>query len=180
MHWGMLIDLRKCVGCYACTVACQIENKLPFTERWNKLTKVGPIGVYPNLTSYNLPMPCMHCQDAACVDGCPTGASMTREDGIVVVNKEKCVGCKFCMVLCPYGVRHYNEEKGYVEKCKMCYERLEEGMVTRCVETCQLKARFVGDLDDPNSEIVQLIRKHNAQVLYEEFGTKPSVYYIMP
>lgn len=176
----MLIDLRKCVGCYACTIACQHENGLGLTEKWNRVLKVGPVGEYPNLTSYSMPVPCMHCQDAPCVDGCPTGASYKRDDGIVLVNEDKCVGCKFCMVVCPYGVRQFNQAKGTVEKCKMCYERLERGEVTRCVETCQLKARYVGDLDDPNSEIVQLIYKHNAQPLHKELGTKPSVYYIMP
>lgn len=180
MHWGMLIDLRKCVGCYACTVVCQIENKLPLHERWSKMYKVGPVGEYPNLTSYNLPLPCMHCQDAPCVKDCPTGASSYREDGIVVVDADKCIGCKLCMLVCPYGVRCYNEEAGVVEKCEMCYKRLEEGKVTRCTETCQLKARYVGDLDDPESEINQLIRKYNAKPLYEELGTKPSVYYIRP
>ncbi|ATW23644.1 4Fe-4S dicluster domain-containing protein [Candidatus Formimonas warabiya] len=180
MHWGMLMDLRKCVGCYACTIACQNEHNLPFTVRWNKIMKMGPVGNYPNLTSYSVPVPCMHCQDAPCANGCPTGASMVRKDGVVLVDRDKCVGCKFCLVLCPYGVRHYNEEKGIVEKCTFCMERLEEGRVTRCVETCQLKARYCGDLDDPDSEIVQLMRKHNAKPLYEELGTKPSVYYIMP
>lgn len=180
MRWGMLVDLRKCVGCHACTVACQNENKLALGERWTKVLRVGPEGEYPNLTSYYMPMPCMHCQEAPCVDGCPTGASYKREDGIVLVNEDKCVGCKFCMVVCPYGVRQFNEQKGIVEKCKMCYERLDAGQVTRCTETCQLKARYVGDLDDPNSEISRLIAQHNAKPLYPELGTKPSVYYIIP
>jgi Fe-S-cluster-containing dehydrogenase component len=84
------------------------------------------------------------------------------------------------MVVCPYGVRQLNEENGIVEKCTMCFNRLDEGMVTRCVETCQLQARSVGDLDDPDSDLVKMIRKHNAQPLYPHLGTKPSVYYIMP
>jgi len=180
MRSGMLVDLRKCIGCHACTVACQIENKLPLAEKWTKVLKVGPVGEYPNLTSYFMPLPCMHCEDAPCVEGCPTGASFRREDGIVLINADKCVGCKFCMLLCPYGVRQYNPEKGIVEKCILCYERLEAGEVTRCVETCMMKARYVGDLDDPDSEIVQLIRKNNAKPLNEEWGTKPSVYYILP
>ena len=180
MHFGMLIDLRKCVGCHACTIACQNEHELPFNLKYCKVKKVGPKGQYPHLTSYNITLGCMHCEDAPCVDGCPTGASHHRPDGIVAVDPTKCVGCGFCMVVCPYGARQMNEETGIVEKCSMCYERLEEGMVTRCVETCQLKARYVGDLDDPDSEIVRLIHQHNAQVLEPQLGTKPSVYYIMP
>ena len=180
MRWGILIDLRKCIGCHACTVACQQEHRLQLGEKWNKVLQVGPKGEYPNLTSYFLPVSCMHCEDAPCVEGCPTGASFRREDGIVVVDESKCVGCKFCMVACPYGVRQYNEEKGIVEKCTMCVDRLDEGRVPRCVETCQLNARIIGDFDDPESEIAKLIRKENARPLYEELGTKPVVYYILP
>lgn len=180
MRWGMLVDLRKCVGCHACTVVCKYENKLIPGMQWTKVLKVGPIGEYPNLTSYTMPVPCMHCQDAPCVEGCPTGASFRREDGIVLIDQDKCVGCKFCMLVCPYGARHMNPDKGVVEKCVFCYERLEKGEVTRCTETCMMGARYCGDLDDPDSEIVQLIRKHNAKPLNEELGTKPSVYYIMP
>ncbi len=180
MRYGMLVDLRKCVGCHACTVACQLENKLPIGDKWTKILRVGPTGKFPNLVSYTQPVPCMHCEDAPCVDGCPTGASFKREDGIVLVDPDKCIGCKFCMVVCPYGVRNYNEEKGVVEKCIMCFERLENGQTTRCTETCQLKCRYCGDLDDPNSEISRLIAQHNAQPLLGHLGTKPSVYYILP
>lgn len=180
MRWGMLIDLRKCVGCHACTVACQNEHNLNLNEKWTKVLRVGPIGEFPNLTSYFMPTPCMHCEDAPCVDGCPTGASYKREDGIVLVDPNKCIGCKFCMVVCPYNARYYNEKKGIVEKCTGCYDRLENGQTTRCTETCQLKARYCGDLDDPNSEIVQMIHKYNAQPLHAHLGTKPSVYYILP
>lgn len=180
MRMGMLVDLRKCVGCHACTVACQNENHLDLADKWTKVLRVGPFGEYPNLTGYFMPVPCMHCQDAPCVDGCPTGASFTREDGIVLVDEEKCIGCKLCMVVCPYGVRLFNEQKGIVEKCIMCFERIERGEQTKCTETCQLKARYCGDLDDPNSEIAQLIRKHNAQPLHQDLGTRPSVYYIIP
>lgn len=180
MRWGMLVDLRKCIGCHACTVACQQEHKLPLGEKWNKVLRVGPEGRYPNLKSYFLPVPCMHCEEAPCVEGCPTGASLKRADGIVIVDASKCVGCKFCMVVCPYDVRYFNEEKGVVEKCVMCFERVDQGEVPRCVETCQLKARYFGDLDDPESEIVQLIHKRNARPLHEDLGTKPAVYYIFP
>ncbi|MBP2649246.1 MAG: ttrB 1 [Firmicutes bacterium] len=180
MHWGMVIDLRRCVGCHACTIACQNENNLPLALKYCKIFKVGPNGEYPNLTSYNIPIACMHCEEAPCVEGCPTGASHRREDGIIAIDADKCVGCQFCMLVCPYGVRHMNKEAGAVEKCTLCFERLEAGKVTRCVETCQLKARHIGDLDDETGELMRLIRKDNAQPLYKHLGTKPSVYYIMP
>jgi Fe-S-cluster-containing dehydrogenase component len=180
MNWGMLINLKNCVGCHACTIACQNENNLPFEMKYCKVNKVGPVGKYPHITSYNTVISCMHCQEAPCVDGCPTGASCHRDDGIVVVDAEKCVGCLFCMVVCPYGVRELNHATGVVEKCSLCYTRLEAGQVTRCVETCQLKARIVGDLDDPGSEIAKEIRRTGAQPLHQHLGTKPSIYYIMP
>jgi len=180
MHWGMVIDLRRCIGCHACTVACQIENNLPLNERWNKVFTVGPEGEFPLVTSHFLPRPCMHCQDAPCVDGCPTGASQRRPDGIIIVDGERCIGCKFCMLVCPYGVRQFEVEKGIVQKCHLCYERLEQGEMPRCVETCQLKARYAGDLDDPGSEVAALIKQANARPLYPHLGTKPLVYYIFP
>jgi Fe-S-cluster-containing dehydrogenase component len=180
MHWGMLVDLRKCIGCHSCTVACQNEHHLPVGEKWNRVLSFGQIGEYPNLTAYFIPILCMHCAAAPCVDGCPTGASFRREDGIVLVREEQCVGCKSCLAVCPYGARQYNGQKSIVQKCTMCFERLEHGAPTRCVETCPLQARFVGDLDDSGSEIVQLIRKHSAHPLKEELGTRPSIYYIFP
>lgn len=180
MHWGMLIDLRKCVGCHACTIACQQENKLKDAVKFCKVYKIGPVGIFPNLSSYNMPVACMHCEDAPCVEGCPTGASYKREDGIVDIDPAKCIGCRFCMVVCPYGVRQMNDETGAVHKCNLCHARLDQGQVTRCVETCQLQARYVGDLDDPDSEIAQLISKENAQPMHAHLGTRPSVYYIIP
>jgi Fe-S-cluster-containing dehydrogenase component len=181
MRYGMVINLKKCVGCYACTVACQIENNLPVGFKYCKVNHVGPIGKFPNLLSYSIPLACMHCQDAPCVTACPTGAShIKKDDGFVVaVDEKKCIGCLFCMVVCPYDARKVSPESKTVEKCTFCIDRLKDGLVTRCTETCQLKARIVGDLDDPHSEVMQLIRKHNAKPLQDELGTHPAVYYII-
>lgn len=180
MRWGVLIDLNKCVGCHACTIACQNENDLPLDMKWNRVFRKGPVGEYPNLKGYTIPLPCMHCQEAPCIDGCPTGASYRTKESVVLVNEDKCVGCKFCMVVCPYEARVYNEDKGVVEKCVLCVDRLAEGQPPRCVETCQLKARIYGDLDDPNSEINRYIEMYDAKPLYPELGTKPLVYYVFP
>ena len=180
MRYGVLIDLRKCVGCHTCTVACQNENKLPFDMKWNRVLRMGPVGTYPDLKAYSIPVPCMHCKEAPCVEGCPTGASYRTKEGIVLVDENKCVGCKFCMVVCPYDARSYDAEKGVVKKCVMCVERVAQGMQPRCVETCQLKARTFGDIDDENSEIRMYIDAYEAKPLYPELGTEPVVYYIMP
>lgn len=176
----MVIDLTKCVGCYACTVACQIEHDLPPLELWNKVYCYGPVGEYPHLTSYYLSRPCMHCQDPPCVDACPTGASYINEEGLVLVDEKLCVGCKFCMLVCPYDVRVLSEEAGVVRKCTFCPERLAEGKLPRCVETCALGARYFGDLEDTESEVYDLVYHHNAVQLLPELGTNPSVYYIFP
>jgi len=175
----MVIDLRKCVGCYACTVACQVEHDLDPGEAWNQVYTYGPVGSYPNLHMYNLPRPCMHCSDAPCVDGCPTGASH-YEGGLVLVDDKLCVGCRYCELLCPYDARTYNEQLGVVRKCTFCAERLAEDIVPRCVETCQLKARQFGDLDDPLDPIRHLVYGAGAVRLLPHLGTEPSVYYIFP
>jgi Fe-S-cluster-containing dehydrogenase component len=180
MHWGMLIDLRRCIGCQACTVACQNEHLLAPGEKWNRVVSFGPVGEYPNLSAYFTPILCMHCADAPCVKICLTGASFRREDGIVAIDEDQCLGCQLCLAVCPYGARQYNQQKGIVEKCTLCFGRLEQGGLPRCVEVCPLKARYVGDLDDPGSEIVRLIERYKACPLHPEYGTKPSLYYIFP
>lgn len=179
MRPGMLINLRKCVGCHACTIACQNENNLDLTIKYVTTNRVVE-GEYPNLKGYSIPLPCMHCQEAPCVEGCPTGASYHQEDGVVRINATKCVGCRFCQVVCPYDARSFNPNTGVVEKCKLCVDRTAQGMVPRCVETCQLAARVYGDLDDPNSEISQMISYYDAKPLHEDLGTKPVVYYVWP
>jgi Fe-S-cluster-containing dehydrogenase component len=135
-----------------------------------------------------MPVPCQHCKEAPCIEGCPTGASYRTEDGIVLVDQNKCVGCKFCMVVCPYECRVFNRETGVVQKCVLCTERLHyvtakgksKPKPPRCVEVCHMKCRYYGDLDDPNSEISQMIKFFNAKPLKEEAGTQPSMYYIFP
>lgn len=179
-HWVMVIDLGKCVGCHACTVACKNQNNLADGMYWNRVLTVGPEGEFPNLSMFRLPAACMHCQQAPCVEGCPTGASYRREDGIVLVEESKCMGCQYCAIVCPYDARHFDKEKGIVTKCKFCVDRLDAGQLPACVETCQLKARVVGDANDPDSEVAQLIRSERVQRLHEELGTEPSIYYILP
>jgi molybdopterin-containing oxidoreductase family iron-sulfur binding subunit len=157
-------------------------------------------GEYLNLIMFYLPRLCMHCRDAPCVEVCPTGACYQREDGIVMVDYDKCVGCKYCIVACPYGARYYNKEGsayfaaerpneklGYrphklhmTEKCTLCLDRLESGKEPACVEVCPTGARHFGDLNDPQSEVSQLIARKHASQLLKDLGTEPSVYYLSP
>lgn len=112
MRWGMVIDLKKCVGCYSCTVACKEEHYVPPGVFFNKVL-ITHIGKYPAVTKEILPVLCNHCKDSPCVKACPTGASIQREDGIVYVDSDKCMGCRYCVVVCPYQQRtffdHYTD-----------------------------------------------------------------------
>jgi tetrathionate reductase subunit B len=175
--WGMVIDLRKCIGCHSCSVACKTENEVPpaVFRSWVKLMDKG---VYPNARSLSLPVLCNNCENAVCVKVCPVKASYKRDDGIVMVDPHKCVGCKYCMAACPYQVRHLNPIRRYVQKCSFCYQRVDAGLMPACVETCPAKARVFGDLNDPSSDIVKLLVDNPTSVLKPESGTKPNVFYI--
>jgi len=175
--WGMVIDLRKCIGCHSCSVACKTENEVPpaVFRSWVKLMDKG---VYPYARSLSLPVLCNNCENAVCVKVCPVKASYKRDDGIVMVDPHKCVGCKYCMAACPYQVRHLNPIRRYVQKCSFCYQRVDAGLMPACVETCPARARVFGDLNDPSSEIVKLLVENPTSVLKPESGTKPNVFYI--
>ena len=198
MKYGIVIDLKKCIGCMACTVACKVDNNTRPGVYWNKV-KDMEFGKYPEVTRIFLPVQCMQCENAPCIEVCPTGASYRRADGIVMIDSNKCVGCGYCVEACPYGARYLNkevggyygktltpnEEVGYrkhklgvAEKCNFCADLLEQGEEPICVRTCVGKARYFGDLDDPNSEICQLIKTRDGFQLHQDLGTKPSIYYL--
>ncbi|TGE39927.1 4Fe-4S dicluster domain-containing protein [Desulfosporosinus fructosivorans] len=178
MRYAMVIDTRSCIGCQSCTVACKVHNNLPVDMIYNPVTTVGPTGVYPNLHMAHIPLLCMHCENAPCVNACPTGASQRRDDGIVWVDESKCVGCKSCVMACPYGARVSNHEKGTVQKCDFCFDRVDKGNVPRCVQSCHQKARIFGDLEDETSDVFKLVNGEHAVRLLDELGTEPYVFYI--
>lgn len=198
----MVIDLKLCIGCQACSLACKQEYGTPRGVYWTK-TLIEEVGTYPNVTRVYTPQICNHCEEAPCEKACPTGASYTDiEHGVVLVDYDKCVGCRACYVACPYQNRHYLKkgvlkgyypEKGLTPFEKQCYEQFQEGTVTKCVGCiervmegvdpacvvgCPTSARKWGDLSDPNSEIRKLIRSRNAVQPMPEKGTEPKVYYI--
>ena len=176
MRYGLVIDLLKCMGCQACAVACKAERGTPPGILYNKV-KLIEIGRYPNARLKFLPISCMHCRKPKCVEVCPTEASYQQEDGIVLIDKKKCIGCGACVLACPYGSRTlltemntYFENRsstpyerliqrtfkvGTVVKCDLCTHRLEKGRLPACVETCPSLARSFGDLDDSESEIAK-------------------------
>ena len=186
---AFLIDLTKCVGCHDCQIGCKDEHCdqawLPYAEAepevgqfWLKL-KQFERGAGSHVRVTYMPTLCNHCAEPACVANCPTGAMAKREDnGAVVVDQDVCIGCGTCVNSCPYEVPQLDEAAGVSSKCTLCYQRLAYDKLPWCVESCPANARFVGDINDPSSEVAKLIAEKNAKPLMEEFGTGPSVYYI--
>ncbi|MEQ8321209.1 MAG: 4Fe-4S dicluster domain-containing protein [Rhodospirillales bacterium] len=200
---GLVIDLDICVGCHACAVNCKEWNAgghaAPLTDRDPYGAK--PIGVWFNRIhtfeasagegepsrTVHFPKSCLHCEEAACVTVCPTGASFKREeDGIVLVNEDKCIGCKLCSWACPYGAREYDADEGVMKKCTLCIDRIynenmdEVDRVPACVSTCPASARHFGDLGDPNSAVSKLVAERQGYDLMAEMGYKPTNKYLPP
>jgi len=187
-RWSMVIDIDRCTGCQACVVACQVENNVPpagadqaaagRTISWMRLAPFqnGEHGTRPDLRL--VPIPCMHCDHPPCVRVCPTGANYKRRDGLVLIHEERCIGCKYCVVACPYQARYFLEEKGIPGKCKLCQPRIDKGVQPACVLACPAGARYFGDLDDPESQVSKLIALKKAKQLRADVGTGPNIYYV--
>lgn len=201
MKLGLVIDLDTCVGCHACAVACKQWNTSgttgpladydPYGEQpsgvWFNRIRSYEVDEFPNNKTVNAPMSCMHCDDAACVTVCPTGASYKREeDGIVLVDQSKCMGCNLCAWACPYGARELDEEQGVMKKCTLCVDRIydenlpKEERQPACVMTCPTHARFFGDFDDPDSEVSTLVRERAGYSMMPEVGYNPVNKYLPP
>lgn len=204
MRLAMAIDLHRCFGCNACSVACKMANNLPNEIWWNRVQTIGgdsvdtAAGTYPNNQMQHLPINCQHCENPPCTKACPVGATYKREeDGIVIQDYDKCIGCRMCMVACPYNARSFNWKKpeyyvehavgdvdapvhqyNVVEKCTFCVNRIARGGKPACMALCPGRARYWGDLDDPNSEVSKAIQGRNTVKLLEEKGTKPSIFYL--
>ncbi len=177
LQWGMVIDLRLCIGCQACSVACNMENQVPLGY-FRTLVSNYEITSHNRPRRYTLPRLCNHCDKPACVTACPTMATTKRPDGTVVVDNSVCIGCGYCVQACPYDARFINEETHTADKCTFCLHRLQAGLLPACVETCVTGARVFGDLNDPESSVAKLIASQPVQVLKKSAGTVPQVYYI--
>ncbi|MBB5021307.1 4Fe-4S dicluster domain-containing protein [Desulfurispira natronophila] len=190
---GMFIDGNGCVGCNMCTIACNKENNVGPTVTRTRVMPIKPDNTY-------ITMACQHCDRPPCVFVCPITATYLRDrDGIVMQVDNKCMGCKYCMTACPYAVRSFNKYRPFddpsahnlnpevpvrprnvVEKCSFCDHRTDRGETPACVEACPVNVRFFGNIDDPDSEISQVIRNRNAQVLRPSQGTRPKVFFAFP
>lgn len=177
MRYGFVIDQRKCIGCHACTTACKSEHEVPLGvfRTWVKSVEKGS---YPNTRRHFLVQRCNHCEDAPCVNICPTKALYKRKDGIVDFNKDSCIGCKSCMEACPYEAIYIDPATDTAAKCNFCAHRVEVGLQPACVIVCPEQAIISGDLEDPTSKIAQLVGRENVQVRKPEKGTKPQLYYL--
>jgi len=182
-RYAMAIDLRRCIGCQACTVACTMENQTPIGDFRTIVTQYDVVDVDDEtrtVASFTLPRLCNHCDNPPCVPVCPVQATFQREDGIVVVDADKCVGCAYCVQACPYDARFINPVTNTADKCTFCVHRVEAGLLPACVETCTGGARIFGDVNDPESEISKVLAEAGdaVKVLRPEMGTDPHVYYI--
>ena len=154
---------------------------------WFNRIRNYEVGDYPVSKTVHFPMSCMHCEDADCVTVCPTGASYKRpEDGIVLVDQEKCMGCNYCAWACPYGARELDREDGVMKKCTLCIDRIYDDALPEaerqpaCVLTCPTHARFFGDFDDPDSEVSKITRQRGGAQLMPELGYNPVNRYLPP
>ncbi len=204
MRLGMVIDLKRCIGCQTCMISCKVSNRVPQGMFWNRVESTaedcydGAVGSWPYLSRTYTPIACQHCENPACERVCPTGATYVDDEGRVEIDYDRCIGCRMCMAACPYNARQFNwsdpaydpefaygrsdvpvRPQGVAEKCTLCRERTAQGGQPMCVSTCLGHVRVFGDLDDPDSEVSRLLAANNAVQLLPEMGTNPHVYYLM-
>jgi len=176
-NYGFAIDLRKCIGCHACTIACKAEHEIPVgvNRCWVKTVEEG---IFPATRRFFFPVLCNQCDDAPCMRICPTNALFKRRDGIVDLRSDVCIGCRACMVACPYDQLFIDPNTRTAEKCNFCANRVENQLLPACVSVCPTECRIFGDLDDPTSEVAAIAQREATSVRKPEKQTLPKVFYI--
>jgi tetrathionate reductase subunit B len=214
--WTFVVDTSRCIGCGLCVAACKEENHVPeepeLTRTWverHVTTTDGAVyvdspeggidGFPPDSTApgaagkevesaFFEPRLCMQCEASPCTQVCPVGATYRTDDGVILVDARRCIGCGYCVVACPYGARYLvaaggsapNGTPGVADKCTWCYHRITRSLQPACVEVCPVGARRFGDRNDPSSEVASILRENDPKVLDPEYGTRPRVYYLGP
>jgi len=169
-QYALIINTAKCVGCGLCVQACQLQNNLPEDLSYIRLVEQND-GAHTRF----LHVQCQHCAEPPCATVCPTRATYIHESGAVLINEKLCVGCKYCVVACPYQARIYDEVRGVADKCNLCLERVLQGFLPACVQACPSGARVFGRTDDIKSEVSRILDAKVAAPLHPEFKTRPAV-----
>jgi tetrathionate reductase subunit B len=207
-RWGFVVDADRCIGCLACVAACKQENNVPLdedaTRTWverhtvaadgtvvvdtphdGQFTAVPAAAAVGTLSQF-VPHLCMQCEDPPCVSVCPVSATFRTTDGVVLIDEERCIGCGYCVMACPYGARYIVPAgertpagvAGVADKCTFCYHRIVRGEQPACVDICPVGARKFGDLNDAGSEVAQIIASQPTRTIKPELGTRPRVHYV--
>lgn len=199
-YYGFAVDVGKCIGCGLCVGACKKENEVPLRpfyfrtwvehyviRRSGKAEVKSPAGGGEGFAapsdpesvakSYFVPKLCNVCEHPPCVQVCPVGATFKTEDGVVLVDRQYCIGCRYCIQACPYGARFFHPYLKVADKCTLCYHRIVKGLVPACVEVCPTGARIFGDLGDPKSRLSKFAESGAVQVLKPHLGTEPKLFY---
>ncbi len=178
MKLGFLVDLDLCMGCKACEVSCKVENEVPLSS-WRLRVKYVDQGLFPDTSRTFTPLRCNHCESAPCERICPVSALHYLENGIVNIDKDRCIGCAGCIMACPYGAIYMDPETNTADKCTFCAHRIEGGLMPACVVACPVEANIFGDLEDPTSHISKYIsRDKRVQVRKPEKMTVPKHFYV--
>ena len=157
---GFYVDIAACSGCKACQIACKDRKDVPVGIKWRRVFEYGGgewiqqdgFMVPSSEFTYYVSSACMHCQEPLCMEVCPAAAISKRDDGIVLIDPDKCIGCRYCQWACPYGAPQFNEELGYMTKCDFCYELQDQGENPACVDACPMRALHYGDLEELQAE----------------------------
>ena len=199
-YYGIGIDINKCIGCGRCMQACKTENSVPtvpyyfrtWVERYviktDRTVSVNTINMESDeqvdviaekdvLRSFFVPKLCNQCDHPPCVQVCPVGATFKTDDGVILVDSKRCIGCRYCIQACPYGARYLHPETRVADKCTFCYHRLVKGLLPVCVEVCPTQARVFGDMKSIASPLGRFTRMNKIHVLKPSLNTDPKVYY---
>jgi len=206
-RYAFLIDTNKCVGCGLCVKACKIENEVPYdapvTRNWVEryiITKDGkvhidsPMGGRDGFLDNNVhgeeidpeditktffvPKGCNHCENPPCVQVCPVGATYQTNEGVVLIDRDWCMGCAYCIMACPFGARFFHPVHKVADKCTFCYHRIKKGLLPACVQACAFGARRIANLKDPDDPATKIIMSERVAVLKDLYGTKPHAFYL--